>query len=300
MKPSKPLICAVLLVPCVGFAKSNYLDWGPYPPVAPFTRSHLPSQRSIVDLIFPLVGTCQWSNDYDVNRGSFRHTGIDIKAPRWTPIVAPISGVLGMKEETFWIYGSNGWAVLGTHLNDEEPGKPGHRHDRDVMFAPQMHPGQRVEAGQFIGYVGRSGNATGPHLHFELYAPGRGPASTRIRNPFPSLKRAQFLKAPRVVMANRHERPKPGHIRLEGCVRKVDAEVGKITVILTAKQLPNGYAVAADHLRYVRLSLSLDAVEQAGGWSALQNMPDDRELALYVPWHKNLDGATVTQLVVSR
>ncbi|MFX4416406.1 M23 family metallopeptidase, partial [Acinetobacter baumannii] len=38
-------------------------------------------------------------------------------------------------------------------------------------FAPGLETGQRVEAGQFIAYVGDSGNAedTAPHCHFELW-----------------------------------------------------------------------------------------------------------------------------------
>ncbi len=301
VKEGRLISLVACLVSCPAFAASNaHADWGPYPPVAPFTHSHLPHQRAIVSMIFPLVGPCHWKNDYDANFRTHRHTGIDIKAPKWTPVVAPFSGVLGMKEETFWIYGFNGWAVLGTHLNDAEPGKRGSSTCRDVMFAPVVEPRQTVRAGQLIGYVGQSGQATGPHLHFELYAPGQGPAAQRLRNPFPSLKRAQVLKAPRVVLANRQDRPRAGQVRLEGCVRRVDSEVGKITVILTAKQLPNGYAVAIDHPRYLRLSLSMDAVEQAGGWAKLQSMPETRELALYLPWRKQLDGATVTRLAVSR
>src|SRR5579859_8225206 len=176
---------ACLLSPRAMTSSAAYLSWGPYPPVAPITMACLPRQYATVGLIFPLVGACHWGNDYNVSRGRYRHTGIDIKAPKWTPIVAPFKGTLGMKRESFWIYGDNGWAILGTHLNDDEPGHPSHKGGRDVMFSPTLEPGQTVQAGQFIGYVGESGNATGPHLHFELYAPGSGPSEERLRNPYP-------------------------------------------------------------------------------------------------------------------
>jgi hypothetical protein len=64
--------------------------------------------------------------------------------------------------------------------------------------------------------------------------------------------------------------------------------------------LPNGATVSVDRPRYIRLALSFDSVESAGGWSALESMPSTSMVALYVAWHKELDGATVRKLVVER
>lgn len=264
-------------------------EWGPPPPVAPYGMAPLPHQWVQVPMVFPVVGRCHWHNDYGARRSGFLHTGIDIAAPKMTPIVAPFGGKIGLKRESFWIYGDSGWSMLGTHLNDDNPGRHDHRASKDFMFAPDVAPGAHVRAGQLIGYVGESGMATGPHLHFELYAPGKGTTMSRIRNPYVSLKRAHRISAPVPTLLT--GRPPAGTMRLQGCVRYVDSASRKLIMILVSKQLPNGRTIRVAHPRYVRLRLppACDA-------SPLESVAQTTPIGALVPAGANVDGARVSRV----
>jgi len=99
------------------------------------------------------------------------HTGIDIPAPKGTPIMAAGPGTV--MHSGYGLYFSNnaekdpyGIAVSIKH-DFGYKGKQlytiyGH------MDATHVYRGQRVEAGDVIGVIGETGHATGPHLHFEI------------------------------------------------------------------------------------------------------------------------------------
>lgn len=98
------------------------------------------------------------------------HRGVDVFAPRGTPVVAPVSGVLGRYPNdsgglAFQLFGNDGVRYYGAHM--EAYGAVG-----------------PVRAGTVIGYVGTSGDARGtsPHLHFESH-----PAGGAAVNPYPAL-----------------------------------------------------------------------------------------------------------------
>ncbi|HUX43250.1 MAG TPA: M23 family metallopeptidase [Terracidiphilus sp.] len=88
--------------------------------------------------------------------GAF-HPGIDIAAPYGTPVRATADGDVS---------GTNIGAGYGRDvlLN--------HGHDLTTVYghlsAIAVLPGQHIIRGQIIGYVGESGRATGPHLHYEV------------------------------------------------------------------------------------------------------------------------------------
>jgi murein DD-endopeptidase MepM/ murein hydrolase activator NlpD len=88
--------------------------------------------------------------------GAF-HSGIDIEAPYGTPVRAAADGYV-----TGAAMGSGYGRTV--ELN--------HGHDLLTVYAHlsavAVVPGQHVTRGQVIGYVGESGRATGPHLHYEV------------------------------------------------------------------------------------------------------------------------------------
>lgn len=92
------------------------------------------------------------------------HTGQDFGAPTGTPIYAAASGIVMSPTAGSWA-GNN---VVIKHMNG---GSTLYAH----MSQSVVSPGQAVDAGQLIGYVGSTGRSFGPHLHFEYYAPGVTP-----------------------------------------------------------------------------------------------------------------------------
>ena len=236
-------------------------------------------------MVFPVVGTVSWRDSYNENRGTHRHTGIDIRAPKMRPVLAPFDGVLGFKTNTFWVYGDNGYKCLGTHLNDDTPGTNDNLAEPDFMFAPNLRRGDRVVAGQLIGYVGNSGDATGPHLHFELFAPNGS-----LINPYAALKKARIMGAPRLPLLPPSARPAPSEVRLMGCVRGWNPVERTLTLLLVGRETENGKSIACAKPTRLILTLTPSVTEAAGGDDALASVPRDRVLSLYVVQKKSPGG----------
>jgi murein DD-endopeptidase MepM/ murein hydrolase activator NlpD len=120
------------------------------------------------------VPSASFVNDFGyVRPDGTAHGGVDLFAPRGTPIVAPISGLVAWDPnpsggKAFQLYGDDGIRYYGAHLD---------------RYAENGY----VEAGEVIGYVGNTGDAstTSPHLHFEMH-PGAG----LTMSPYPSLYQA--------------------------------------------------------------------------------------------------------------
>lgn len=115
------------------------------------------------------VQNARISSGFDRNRmhpvlGHRRpHLGTDFAAPTGTPIMASGAGRVvhvgrkGGYGHTVIIQHNNRYRTLYAHMS---------------RYADGLRNGSRVEQGEVIGYVGRSGLATGPHLHYEFLVEG--------------------------------------------------------------------------------------------------------------------------------
>lgn len=99
--------------------------------------------------------------------GGRQHEGVDMIAERGTPVVAAQSGDVQFKQNSLggnaaWLTSPNGNTFYYAHLTSFEGS------NRFVL------------QGEVIGYVGSTGNANGPHLHFETHFDGS------VGNPYPA------------------------------------------------------------------------------------------------------------------
>jgi murein DD-endopeptidase MepM/ murein hydrolase activator NlpD len=100
------------------------------------------------------------SRFHPILRTNLPHPGVDFAAQRGTPVRAVGDGII---VEAGW-NGAYGKAIDLKHDTTYSS-----RYAHLGSFADGIHAGVAVTKGQIIGYVGSTGRATGPHLHFELY-----------------------------------------------------------------------------------------------------------------------------------
>lgn len=113
------------------------------------------------DYVSPLTGTLTspFGMREDPNSGKeAMHYGVDIAAEEGAEIAAFAAGTVSIVGDS---------TVLGKYLTIQ------HENGYETLYAHcsavTARSGERVEAGDMIAAVGQTGNATGPHLHFELH-----------------------------------------------------------------------------------------------------------------------------------
>lgn len=117
-------------------------------------RAHTPNIWPALGLLWDRFG---WRDDVSEIGEAEYHCGIDISAPLGHPVVASADGVVALLDSRP-DYGNLIIIDHGSGLTTRYAHLSGFR----------VTLGQRVKRGQLIGLVGRSGRATGPHLHYEV------------------------------------------------------------------------------------------------------------------------------------
>lgn len=148
-------------------------------------------------ITFPVQGEVSFQNDFSFARSGGRvHHATDIMAAKMLPVLAAADGVIlfaPMEEPSYgymiMLGGDDGYQYNYVHLNNDTPGTDDGMGGVGNAYAPGIRKGVRVTRGQYIAYVGDSGNAesTGSHLHFEMLL------GDTIVNPYPFLVAAETL-----------------------------------------------------------------------------------------------------------
>jgi murein DD-endopeptidase MepM/ murein hydrolase activator NlpD len=94
---------------------------------------------------------------------SMMHKGVDFGAPQGTPIFAAGDGT---------IVKIGGYGSYGNYIQVRHNGQFSTAYAHLSRFGGGLSTGSHVRQGQVIGYVGATGRATGPHLHFEVIKNG--------------------------------------------------------------------------------------------------------------------------------
>ena len=126
-----------------------------YTAVTPEKKFRTPFQLPVSECRNSPFGVLRYHNGKP--SGNF-HRGLDLRSPLGTPIHAPAAGTVKVAQ-MFRLHG-------GTVGIDHGQGVTSHYLHMSKIAAVE---GQEVKPGDLLGYVGSTGFATGPHLHWGLY-----------------------------------------------------------------------------------------------------------------------------------
>jgi len=131
-------------------------------------RDYLSGQRDIylsTPQGWPVMGelTSGFGNrTHPISGESQFHSGFDISASPGTPVKVTADGIVSFAD---WV-GANGNLVVIEHGFGYSTF---YAHNKSIL----VKVGQRVKRGDIIAYLGSTGSATGPHLHYEIWQNGR-------------------------------------------------------------------------------------------------------------------------------
>ena len=174
--------------------------------------------RSPIELQYRISSRFTNSRFHPILKTWRSHKGVDYAAESGTPVQATGNGVL-VRRERESTYGNlieishpNGWSTRYAHMS---------------AFAQGLGVGSRVKQGDLIGYVGMTGLATGPHLHYEMRIHGgpEDPLSIDLPagDPIPRDQWDKWELQNKVRLALLERLPLPWDVQLSAKVQGVSA-----------------------------------------------------------------------------
>lgn len=152
-----------------------------------------PNHTEYHPLTFPVREPVHYYDDFG---GPRQHPGNDLMGAKLDHELAANAGTItfvrddssGHSGNMLILTGDDGWKYWYIHINNDTPGTDDGANPARWRFAPGIAEGVHVKRGQFIAYMGDSGEAetTDPHLHFELHRP-----DDTFIDPYTSLRLAQ-------------------------------------------------------------------------------------------------------------
>lgn len=150
------------------------------------------------DICFPVEGSVSYTDTWGAPRSGGRtHQGNDLMGSKMQKLLSTVDGTVvrisyqntSISGNYVYIRDAAGWVHIYLHMNNDRPGTDDGQATYGQVFAPGLAVGTKVSAGEFIGYLGDSGNAegSGAHLHFEIHQPSSATWGTAV-NPYSSLR----------------------------------------------------------------------------------------------------------------
>lgn len=174
-----------------------------------FEALQVKAAGEVRSIVFPVLGTASYYDDFGNPRTGHTHEGNDLFAPKLRPLVAAVDGTIRWVQypEPTWGYAisirdAEGFSYWYLHVNNDNPGTDDGQGGGLHAYGVDIINGAPVVKGQLIGWVGDSGNAetTSAHLHFEIHDPSGTPYS-----PYQSLQAATHITTPADYPASPYE-----------------------------------------------------------------------------------------------
>jgi hypothetical protein len=129
-------------------------------------------------ITFPVYGRVSYTDDFGAPRAQGSHQGNDIMGSKLMPELAAHDATVKWlrvddRGNLLVLRDAEGWEYWYIHINNDTPGTDDGANPAEFILRPGVKIGTKVFAGEWIAYMGDSGDAesTAPHLHFEIHRP---------------------------------------------------------------------------------------------------------------------------------